>query len=490
MATPPAYGLTAEGYAAPTAEPIRAWLRLEWKEIFGQNSPIGATTPNGKIIDFATRLAVVLFEGGAGAANAGWFTGARGVALEKELALFAFPRIPASSSQVEIVAYGDEATLIGGGSLVSVETVKDRYITTDAITLTGNQGYVVRIKNASTGDSYGVEIAGQPWSYVAQPGDGAREIAEGVRDAIIAGGQQVTAVVPPDDDADGFWLVVVEDNGLGPFVLTATQTGAADTDAFQAKRVTALAELQGPREALAGTVNVIETQIAGWVGVTSTADATLGSNAESDAAYRARHREQLMGKGSASVQAIRDSVAQLDGVTFCKVRENDTDVVDGEGLPPHSFRVTVLGGDDDEIAETIFKKKPAGIKTYGNTSTFVLDGEGLLKEINFERPLKKYVWVEIVIVPGEKYPQAGTPLATIAAEVASWGDANLTISDDVERFALGTPINVVPGVKGATVTLGYTLNENDPQPVMVAADLVMASTELPLFDSARVLVSL
>lgn len=488
MATPPVYGMTAEGVVAPSQDQIRAWISELFKEIFGASATTHRTTPNGKLVDFATKIAVTYFEGGAGAANASWFTGARGVALEKILSLFAFTRIPASSSLVNAVLYGDDATVIGGGSLVSVETTETKFITTAGVVLGGNTGYVVRILAFASGDDYTVEIAGQPWTFTAT-NDSGQDIAEGVRDAIIAGGQQVTAVVPPFDDPDGNWLIVVEDNGLGPFVLDAYGTGDAALDFYAAKRVDALAESPGPYEALAGTLINIETPVTGWVGVTNTGDATLGNNAESDAAYRARHRDQLMGKGSASEQAIRDAVLILDGVTYCAVRANDTDVVDAEGLPPHSIRVTVLGGDDLVIAQTIMRKKAAGIQTYGNESEFVEDGEGFLKEIFFQRPTLKYVWVGIVITPGEKYPPVGDPEAAIAAAVALWGDLNISIADDVERFALGTPINVVPGVKGAAVTLGFTLAELDPQPPLFAADLIMASTDLALFDSSRVLVT-
>lgn len=484
----PLYVKTLEGIVAPSQDQIRTWIGELFKEIFGASATTHKTTPNGKLIDFATRIAVTYFEGGAGAANASWFTGATGVALEKILSLFAFSRIPASSSIVSAVVYGADATVIGGGSLVSVADTETVFVLAQGVVLGGGTGYVVVIKAFSSGDDYTVEIAGQPWNFVAL-NDSGQDIAEGVRDAIIAGGQQVTAVVPPHADPDGNWLIVVEDNGLGPFTLTAYGTGDAQLDAYAAKRTTALAESPGPYEALAGTLTGIKTSVNGWEGVTNTSDATLGANAETDAAYRLRHRAQLLGKGSASVQAIGDALAVLEGVTYVAVRENDTDVVDEEGLPKHSVRVTILGGDDLEIAQTIFKKKAAGIKTYGNTSEFVVDGEGNPKEIFFQRPVLKYVWAEIVITPGEKYPVIGDPEAAIAAAVALWGDANISIADDVERFAFGAPINVVPGVKGATVRLGYTLNELDPEPPVFLADLIIASTELALFDSSRILVT-
>lgn len=487
MATPPAYGLTKEGVVAPTQDQIRAWLAASWKEFFGASSTTAASTLNGKLIDFATAIGVTFFEGGAGAANAAWFSAAPGVALEKILALFALPRIPASSSVVNAVLYGADATNIGGGSIVSVDTTKTKFITTGAVVLGGNQAYVVRINNNSPGDDYTANIAGNPWTYTALGGDGPQQIAEGLRDAIIGGGQQITAVVPPNDDQDGRWLIVIEDNGLGPFTLIASGTGGAEIEAFAAKRVTALAQLPGPREAAAGTLNAIETPVNGWEGVTNTADANLGKNAENDAQYRARHRKQL-NKGSASEEAIRSAVAELAGVEFVAVRANDDDVVDGEGLPPHSIRVTVLGGDDVEIAKTIMATKAAGIKTYGNDFELVLDGEGLLKAIYFQRPTLKYLWIRLVLTPGEKFQNVGDPGAAIATGLALWGDGAIGIGDDVERFAFGEPINVIPGIKGAAITMGFTLNELDPQPPLFAADIVNSSTELALFDSSRIIV--
>ena len=166
MATPPTYGLTAEGYVAPTQEKIRAWLASEWKELFGANSTVEASSINGKLIDFATRIAVTYFEGGAGAANAGWFAAAPGVALEKILSLFAFPRLAASSSTVSAVLYGTDATIVNAGAIASVEVSKDKFLTTAGVTIGDDDSiYVVRIGDGiSPGDAPSVTIAGTPYT--------------------------------------------------------------------------------------------------------------------------------------------------------------------------------------------------------------------------------------------------------------------------------------------------------------------------------------
>ena len=158
MATPPTYGMTAEGVVAPTQDQIRAWISELFKEIFGATLSTFPSTSNGMLVDFATKIAVTYFEGGAGAANAAWFTGARGVPLEKILALFAFPRIPASSSIVGLVLYGDDATVIGGGNLVAVEGTETKFITTGGVVIGGNTGYVVRVTAFVNGEDYTVEV--------------------------------------------------------------------------------------------------------------------------------------------------------------------------------------------------------------------------------------------------------------------------------------------------------------------------------------------
>lgn len=486
MATPPVAGLTLEGYAAPPQNEIREWLAASWKEKFGANSTTAPSTLNGMVIDFATLLAVSVYEGGAGAANAGWFPAAAGVALEKLLALFAFPRIAASSSKVSLVVYGTPLTLIGAGSLVGAETTGVKFITSGAVTLDGATAYVIRILAAVTDGIYRAELDGLVWDYQALITDDVLEIAAGLRDEIIGGGQAVTAQVI-GLDTEGNAILVIEDDGIGEFELFVTGIDDAEMDVQNARRVNALAELSGPREAQAGTVINILTPINGWAGVTNPADADLGSNAESDPAYRARHRDQL-NKGSASVQAIRSAVLALDGVTYCAVRENVTADVDSEGLPKNSIRVTVLGGDDLEIAKTIFATKAGGIQTWGNEFELVLNSEDKLAPVYFQRPIAKYIWVKIVATKGEKFVDLGDAGAAIAIALALWGDLNVGIGDDVERYQFGTPINTIPGIKAAVITMNSTAAAADPEPAYLDADIVCGSTDLALFDTSRITV--
>jgi hypothetical protein len=86
------------------------------------------------------------------------------------------------------------------------------------------------------------------------------------------------------------------------------------------------------------------------------------------------------------------------------VIENETDVTDGFGRPPHSFEVIVVGGDDQEIGQTIFDTKPIGINTYrvpgaDGRTVQVTDSQGTVHDINFSRgnDIRMYTIIDVTV---------------------------------------------------------------------------------------------
>ena len=68
-----------------------------------------------------------------------------------------------------------------------------------------------------------------------------------------------------------------------------------------------------------------------------------------------------------------------------------------EGRPPKSVEIIVDGGDDGEIANTIYQKKTNGVRAYGNIIMDVSDMFGNIHKIGFSRPDYLYVWLRVVI---------------------------------------------------------------------------------------------
>ena len=203
----------------------------------------------------------------------------------------------------------------------------------------------------------------------------------------------------------------------------------------------------GPIAASAGSLTNIDTPVAGWNSVTNAADATPGTNAETDAEARARRVTQLAAPGSTTPDAIRSTLDGQTSIAITKLLENDGDVTDGNGLPPHSWEAIVdeTGTlSDDAIAQIIHDEcKAAGIQTYGSDSGSATDSEGNIKTINFTRVTPINAYVEVDYTTDSDYPSDGdaqvkdaiaayTPLPGVTVH-----DSKITSSDLYCRWDCG-----------------------------------------------------
>jgi uncharacterized phage protein gp47/JayE len=149
--------------------------------------------------------------------------------------------------------------------------------------------------------------------------------------------------------------------------------------------------------AAAGTLTVIATPVTGWISVTNAADATPGTDGETEESLRIRRDASLARAGSGTVDAIRADVTAVTGVLQANVEENTTDAPVG-ALSAHSFRAVVWDGspaaaDNDEIAQAIFDTKPAGIVSIGTQSGTAVQSDGTLVTVNFERATEVPIYV-------------------------------------------------------------------------------------------------
>lgn len=111
-----------------------------------------------------------------------------------------------------------------------------------------------------------------------------------------------------------------------------------------------------------------------------------GSYDETDDELRARYFDSLFSSGSRTASAIKAKLLSLTGVVGVNVIENDTNVYDAiTDTDPHSIKVVVRGGDDTEIAQTIYDYKGEAIGTTGTTIEWITDSEGNQRRIQFQR---------------------------------------------------------------------------------------------------------
>ncbi len=157
----------------------------------------------------------------------------------------------------------------------------------------------------------------------------------------------------------------------------------------------------------ANTVTNIVTQIAGWDTVNNSSAGITGRNTESRSEFYARIKRSAAVNSQGSINAIEAALANISGVTAVLLLENDTDttvVKSGVTIQPHSICISIYGGDNDEIAEIIYKKKDMGCGTVGNTPLSYINGKGTLYNYNILRPEPAPVGIYITIYNTDNLP--------------------------------------------------------------------------------------
>ncbi|HBZ1127915.1 MULTISPECIES: baseplate J/gp47 family protein [Klebsiella] len=202
---------------------------------------------------------------------------------------------------------------------------------------------------------------------------------------------------------------------------------------------TATCASTGAVAALSGSITTINTPTRGWVSVTNPLAATMGVAEETDAQLRVRQSQSVALASLTPFEAVDGAIANIKGVTRHKLYENDQDVPDANGLPPHSIAAIVEGGDATEIANTIRSVKDQGTTPYGSTVISVPDKYGSPHPVGFSRPVDVPVFVKITISPLTGYTsQVGDEIkAAVAAYINS-----LAIGASVLLSRIYSPANL------------------------------------------------
>lgn len=227
----------------------------------------------------------------------------------------------------------------------------------------------------------------------------------------------------------------------------------ANIDVSGTMTVTATSREGGAVAALAGTVNQIATPTRGWYTATNPLAATPGSNAETDLQLRQRQARSTALPSQTTLDGIDGALFEVNGVTRVRIYDNDTDVVDSNGLTPHSISCVVDGGDSNEIATVISKKKDQGTATFGTTSISLTGKYGEPKTIKFSRPVIVGVFVNISLTVYAGYTTAIAE--AIKAEVSKYINS-LRIGDNVLVSRIYSPANL--GVMSGGDSCYYDIN--------------------------------
>lgn len=250
----------------------------------------------------------------------------------------------------------------------------------------------------------------------------------------------------------------------------------------------------GPVAAVAGSLINIVTPYPGWTGVTNTADADLGRNVETDTELRQRRDRSTMAPAASPVESVYANLANITGVTYARVRQNNTLVPDSNGIPGKSLAAVVVGGDDLEIAYTLLARTGVVAAWYGNTSQVLFDAQGEPYTVSWTRPtpLPVYVELKLEIVNPNIFPADGLQQIKDSIRAYAQGGAPALGVDDgfstsgfppgatVILSRLYTPINFVPGHRVVSLFIGTSPNPTG------TADIPTPWDQVPLFLDANI----
>lgn len=154
--------------------------------------------------------------------------------------------------------------------------------------------------------------------------------------------------------------------------------------------------------ALAGEVNSIVNPTFGIESVINPEVIEGGLDLETDEEFRERYKKSYSRAGGSTVPALTAAILDIDDVVDAEVRENFT-MVEVDGIPPKAIACFVFGGSDDEIAQTIYDNKPAGIEAFGQIYKYIEDKKGFKHKIGFTRAKTQEVYVRLKIKKSEGY---------------------------------------------------------------------------------------
>lgn len=256
---------------------------------------------------------------------------------------------------------------------------------------------------------------------------------------------------------------------------------------------TATAQTKGPINPQNNTVIVIKTPTYGWTNVTNTGVVVVGAEPQTDEELHLEQQRATSNTAYRQIDAIYAGLLNVSGVEFARVYQNTGLTTDSRGIDAKSVAAVVVGGTNEDIANSIAKKSANINSFFGSTEVDITDNQGQVNKIKFSRPEEVEIDVEvnITITDSSQFP-ASTEDAKkqIKKNIVSYAQYNLQATEgfapgvDVIRTRLYTPVNEVPGFKVNSLKIGKHGQGTSE------ADIEIAWNEVAIFKESNITVDI
>lgn len=481
-----AFGVTTTGFVIKRLEDILTEQRSRavgiFQDLVGPNDVVDTSDSStiGRLINLDSVGDAQLWELGQAVYSAFDPNTATGIPLDNLVAYGGVTRLAEARSTALGLFSGSNGTLIPDSSYISDLITGNRFLTVGSVALNNYNASAITITvvavnsftytiNYSTTSSTVNTI-----TYTSDSSATVAEVLAGLASNILTAHPTVTSVV------DGTSLVITKTD---PFQVS-TFTPSDNITITKVSKVGNLqADVVGVISQQANTLTNIQTPVLGWDSVTNPLAAAEGRIRESDEELRVRFRNTKYLRSSNILDSLYSALFSVDTVEDVRVYENDTDTplaLSGSyNLAPHSFMPVVTGGSLPDIAEAIWRNKPLGIGSVGNTPVIILDSQGFQHTIHFEIPNPVTIYVDIdLTVDGTVYPATGNE--DIQNAIIKYAADNFNVGDDVITSRLYTPINSVLGHQVNHLYIGTS-----PSPVS-GANIPIDFNAIASFESVNI----
>lgn len=464
-------GLTNNGLVIKRLPEIISELQTEAKQIFADLVPPGdevdtsENTTIGRLIGLVAPSHADIWEAVQQVHDSFNPNAATGYSLDNMVTLSGINRFGSEPTRAACIFEGTNNTLIGLNAKVSSSTTQRIFSLTGTVSLNQYQasGIGISVNNIQNSTIYRVSYStdGVNFTDVSITSDASATSTE-ILAAIKTAFDTTTGGTFQTYYQDGYLFL----NRTDPFqtvnfeltpnlrVQKCRKLGVVYCDEF------------GPLSQPAESIDTIAVPVLGWDSVTNPLDAAEGRYEETDEELRERFRNSKFFQAANIIEALVDALRNVDDVDDVVVYENDSDTTDSLGIPPHSFMPIVLGGLPTSIGEAIWKNKPTGIRSFGNTTVVVADSQGIGHSISFRRPDEVQIYVSMSITDIGGMP--GDVIAKVKESLVTYFESNYSIGDDVIYSRLYAPINSIAGFQVNNLFLGTTASPSGVANVVIA----------------------
>lgn len=387
------YGITERGVNIKRLDTIMNEVHTGLSDGWGVNTRLNPKSKlNVLVTNFSDKIAE-LWELGKGIYDSMYPSSAEGISLDNACQFGGTVRETAARSYYPIHCTGVDGTPLDTSTIIASATNPQTnfvLLNPAAITRSSFNRATVKVVSTASTAAYTVSIDGTLFSYTPKSTDGPKEVLAGLK-ALLAASDEFTASV----DTENLLLSIeaVDETASYAMILTENLTTETVTSI-----INFASEQNGDIVLPYGAITNIVQGHADFQGCTNLCPYIAGRQEETDRELRRSYVDKIFNRSSRMLESIRSAILQnVQGVKSVAPYENDTNVTDQYGRPPHSVEIVVDGGDAREIAQQILSRKAGGISTFGSEKVDLPGEYGEDIAIRFNRPTYVYTWMKVGI---------------------------------------------------------------------------------------------